>query len=156
MSSKISIPSRTTVTLDSVDGDLEIGKHTIVNAHGTPATLKVAGTVHCEGDNTFECTLVAANLEAEGSVVIHGDLQIEHDVEVEDGSLEVHGVMNAEDVDVDETLYVGKDLAVSEADVGGSLRTGGNIKAQEIDVGGTLETKGELAAEEIDVGGAYP
>jgi hypothetical protein len=86
MSNKTSIPSRTTVTLDAVNGDLEIGRHTVVNAHGTSATLRVSGTVHCEGDNTFECTLLAENLEAEGSIVIRGNLQVEDAVEVEDGS----------------------------------------------------------------------
>lgn len=35
--------------------------------------------------DTFECNLQAENLEAEGDVTVHGDLEIRDNVEEEDG-----------------------------------------------------------------------
>ena len=58
-SSRVSIPSGTTVTLDVVNGDLEIGEHVTVKGSGTPPRVKVYGAVYCEGHNTFDCTLSA-------------------------------------------------------------------------------------------------
>jgi hypothetical protein len=49
MNSKISIPSRSTITLDIVDADLVVGKNAIIKGTGTPPKVKVLGTVYCEG-----------------------------------------------------------------------------------------------------------
>ncbi|MCJ7719660.1 hypothetical protein MUO69_07010 [Candidatus Bathyarchaeota archaeon] len=56
MNSKISIPSRSTITLDIVDTDLVVGKNAIIKGTGTPPKVKVLGTVYCEGDGIFEHT----------------------------------------------------------------------------------------------------
>ena len=154
MSNKISVPSRSRKTLDSVEGSLMIGRRAVIEGTGTPPAVKVSGTIYCEGDNTFECNVSAKSLEAEDNVTIQGDLEIENDVEVEDGHLEVHGKMNAKRVDVDAVLYVSGDLTVEEVDVGGSLKVDGNVKAEDIDVGGTFKAEGEVKAGNIDVGGS--
>ncbi|NIV44866.1 hypothetical protein GWN49_08355, partial [Candidatus Bathyarchaeota archaeon] len=89
------------MTLDFVEGDLIIGRGATIDGSGTPPTVKVSGTVYCEGDNIFECNLSAENLEAEDDVTIHGDLETRKYVEVEDGRLEVHGKMTGNRADVD-------------------------------------------------------
>ena len=77
---KISVPPRSTLTLDSVDGDLETCKHATVKGTEPNATLKVSGTVYCEGDNNYECNLSAHSLQAEDNVTIHGDLEVTGDI----------------------------------------------------------------------------
>jgi cytoskeletal protein CcmA (bactofilin family) len=139
--------------LGNVDGDLEVGEHAVVKGTGTPSAIKVEGTICCAGHNKFECNVTAESLEAEGNVTVHGDLDVKENVEVEDGSLEVYGKMNAQDIDVDDKLYVSIDLHAEDIDVGGSLNVDGRVEAEKIDVGGTFETKGRLKAKSIDVGG---
>ena len=154
MSRKISVPSRSKTTLDFVEGDLLVGRRAVIDGTGTPPTVKVSGTVYCEGDNIFDCNLSAENLEAEDNVTVHGDLEIENDIKVEDGRLEVYGKMTAKRVDIDAALYVTKDLAVEKVDIGGSLKVDGNVKAEDIDVGGSFKARGEVETEKIDVGGS--
>ncbi|MBE0519904.1 hypothetical protein IBX35_02550, partial [Candidatus Bathyarchaeota archaeon] len=52
MNNKISVPSRSKKTVDFVEGDLVVGRRAVIDGTGTPPTLKVSGTVYCEGDNT--------------------------------------------------------------------------------------------------------
>jgi hypothetical protein len=49
MRNRTSVPSRSTATLDFVDGDLVIGEHAIIKGTGSPPSIKVAGTTYCEG-----------------------------------------------------------------------------------------------------------
>ena len=109
MSDRTSVPSRSMVTLCNVNGDLEVGRHATVRGSSSPPKVTVSGTVHCEGDDTFECSLSAESLEAEDNVIVHGDLEIRDKVEVEDGSLEVKGNMTATKADVDNTLCVSRE-----------------------------------------------
>jgi predicted acyltransferase (DUF342 family) len=160
MNSKVSIPSRSTITLDIVDADLVVGKNAIIKGTGTPPKVKVLGTVYCEGGGIFEhthtifeCDLTARRLEAEQDVTINGNLDIEDKVEVEDGRLEVYGKMAAKLVDVGKALFVSKDLTSKEIDIGGSLKVDGTVTAEGIDVGGSFKAQGEVKAKEIDVGG---
>jgi len=132
MNRKTSVPPRSKMTLGFVEGDLAIGRRAIIDGSGTPPAVKVSGTVYCEGDNTFECNLSAENLEAEDDVTIHGDLETENYVKVEDGRLEVYGKMTGKSADVDCALYVTGDLAVQTVDVGGSLKVEGNAKAEDV------------------------
>ena len=60
MSDKISVPPRSTVTLDSVNGDLSVGEHAILRGAGTPPTIHVSGTVYLE-----DGCVVEGNLSAE-------------------------------------------------------------------------------------------
>ena len=48
-----------------------------VKGTGNPPTVKVNGTVYCEGHDTFECTLSAKELNAEDSVTVQGDLEVD-------------------------------------------------------------------------------
>lgn len=48
MSGKTSVPSRSTLTLDNVNGDLEIGRHAVVKGSSSQPKVTVSGTVHCE------------------------------------------------------------------------------------------------------------
>jgi cytoskeletal protein CcmA (bactofilin family) len=153
MNNKISVPSRSTVTLDFVDGDLNVGSHAVVEGTGSPPTVRVSGTVYCEEEATFECNLQAGSLEAEDNVTIRGDLTVEDDVDVSDGRLEVHGKMTANHIDVDEALYVNEDLTADNVDVGGSLQVDGNVKVADINVGGSFKAKGEVETENVDIGG---
>jgi len=59
MNNKTSVPSRSTTTLDFVKGELVLGKHAVIDGTGKPPTVKVSGTVYCEGYNSFECNLSA-------------------------------------------------------------------------------------------------
>ena len=154
MRNRTSVPSRNTATLSIVDGDLIVERYAVVKGTGTPPTVKVTGSVHCEGHDTFECNLSAENIESEDDIVIQGDLDVKGEVVAEDGRLEVHGNLRATRVDVDDALYVGKDLTVNEVDVGGLLDINGNIGAHEIDVGGSLRVRGKAKADEVDVGGS--
>ncbi len=151
---KVVIPSRSSMTLDTVNGDLRLGKGAIVNGIKPDATVEVDGRVYCEGDNTFKCSLKAERFDADGDVTIYGDLEITDTIEVEDGRLEVYGKFVAERVNIDEALYVSKDAQAKEVDVGGSVKIDGNAQIKEVDVGGSLKVKGELEAESIDVGGS--
>lgn len=153
MNEKKTIRSSNTITLDVVDGDLELDRQATVKGSGVPPKVKVCGTVHCSGDTIFDGDLSAENLEAESTVVIHGDLEILNTVEVEDGRLEVHGNVSAKHVDVDDAIYVGKDLTVHEIEVGGSLTVNGNVNAEEVEVGGAFRAK-EIAAKNVEVGGS--
>ena len=154
MNNRISVPPRSTLTLDFVDGDLTVGARAVVKGTGSPSTVKVAGTVFCEEDVNFECSLSARNLEAEDDVTIHGDLVIEETAEVSDGRLEVRGNMTARTVEVDDALYVSEDLTATKVDVGGSIHVDGNVKADDVDVGGSFHAKGEANIDSIDVGGS--
>jgi len=76
MNSNVSIPAHQTSTLDVVEGNLSLGKHATVKGMGKPSSLKVSGTIYCEGDNIFECNLSARSLEADGDVTVYGNLTV--------------------------------------------------------------------------------
>ena len=120
MGNETSIPSHNTVTLGLVEGDLEVGSHTIIKGSGIPPAVVVSGTVYCEGHNVFECSLKAESLEAEDSVTVYGDLEVQEDIEVEQGSLKVRGKLRAGEIEVDNAIFVVGDLAAQEVDVGGN------------------------------------
>ncbi|MDH5447755.1 MAG: hypothetical protein OEY24_01215 [Candidatus Bathyarchaeota archaeon] len=159
------VSPRSTVTLNIVEGDLEVGSHAVVKGEGTPPKVAVSGTVYVEGGCVFECSLSAENLDARGcmhigwksredEVTVEGDLGIRNRVNIEDGCLVVFGNMTAKRVNVDRSLVVKKDFEVDEVDVGGSLKVDGATIAREIDVGGSFKAEGEVKAEGIDVGGS--
>ena len=148
------VPSRSTLTLGSVEGNLILGRGATIRGEGVPPKLSVSETVRCEENCTFECDLSAENLEGEGDVLIHGDLEVKDRVKIRDGCLNVTGGMSAKRVDVDKSLVIGKNLKVEDIDVGGSLEVKGNTQAQGIDVGGRFTGIGEVKAKNIDVGGS--
>ena len=154
MRNRTSVPAKSRTTLDAVEGDLVVGEHAVIDGTGTPPTVKVSGTIYCEGDNTFKCNLSAENLESEDEVVIDGDLEVGNNVEIEDGCLEVHGKMTAKRIDVNAAIRVKKDLAVEEVDVGGSTQVDGNLTAGNVDVGGSMKVDGAATAKNVDVGGS--
>jgi cytoskeletal protein CcmA (bactofilin family) len=153
------VPTRTTVpprskrALDNVEGDLVVGRETIVSGTGTPAIVRVSGTVYCEGENLFECSLMADRLEAEGDLLIRGDLTITNDIQVEDGEMVVYGSLAAKDVDVDASLVLSKDLQAENIDVGGSLKVDGKVKGENIDAGSFM-ARGSAEIDRVDVGGS--
>jgi len=82
MGDTMSVPARSTITLDVVNGDLTLDQDATAKGTGNPQTTKVNGTNYCEGLNTFECNVTAEGFEAEEKVTIHGDLEIKVKVEV--------------------------------------------------------------------------
>ena len=112
------VPSGGAVTLKSVEGDLEVGRHATIKGE----KVTISGTVYCEGNCTFEGSLSAENLEGEDDITINGDLDISDRVSIEDGHLTVLGSLKAKRVEVDHGLRVGKNFEVEEVDVGGSWR----------------------------------
>jgi predicted acyltransferase (DUF342 family) len=174
MAPDVEVPSESTQTLGVIQGDLIVGHSAIIKGEGTPPKITVSGTVHCEGDSVFECSLAAENMTGEGYVVIKGDLNIKQRVKIGNGSgvnirisrrgfeyshqravLEVDGKLTAETVDIDNRLAVGKDLECQDVDVGGSLEVKGNTRARgKIDVGGKFLAVGEVEGEIVDVGGS--
>jgi hypothetical protein len=74
MGDNMSVPARSTITLDVVNGDLTLGQDTTVKGTGNPQTIKVNGTIYCEGLDTFECNVTSEGFEAEEKVTIHGNL----------------------------------------------------------------------------------
>ena len=121
------VPPRTTITLSSVEGDLIVEKNSIVKGEGTPPKVNVLGSVACNGNCKFECSLIAEEFEGEGDITVEGDLEVRGDVEISDGQLNVIGKMNAKDVEVDRSLTVDKDLKAEHVDVGGSLEVKGSL-----------------------------
>ena len=148
------IPPRSTVTLNNVKGDLEVGRHAIVKGEGSPPRVEVSGTIYVEDDCLFECDVTAENLDADGDVTVKGELEIRNRVSIDDGRLVVDGNMTATRADVGKSIRVGKNLKVKDVDVGGSLEVEGATTAQSIDVGGTFSARGEVEAHRIDVGGS--
>ncbi|MFB0522467.1 MAG: hypothetical protein ACETV1_01735 [Candidatus Bathyarchaeia archaeon] len=149
------VPSRFTVTLGFIDGDLTVGSGATVKGEGVPPNVSVSGTTECHGDCTFECSVSTQRFDGElGSVVVQGDLEVNGDVEIRHGRLDVEGMLKAKDVDVDKSLRVGRDLEAEHVDVGGSLEVTGTTKVKTIDVGGRFRGRGEVKAEDIDVGGS--
>ena len=113
------VPSRSTVVLDTVEGDLEVGEHTVVKGKDAASRVAVSGTVYFEGDCVFECSLAAENLDGENDITVKGDLEVRNRVKIEDGRLTVLGRMTAKKVDVDRSVTVEKDFEAEEIDVGG-------------------------------------
>lgn len=148
------VPQKSTVTLSSVDGDLEVGRGAVVKGEGSPPKVMVTGTVYVEGDCVFDCNLTAENLNGEDDVSVKGDLEVRNRVNIDDGRLVVSGNMKAERVDVDKSLRVDKDFQFDDVDVGGRLEVNGSTIGRKIDVGGTFEARGEVSVESIDVGGS--
>jgi len=70
----MSVPARSTITLDVVNGDLTLGQDATVKGTENPQAIKVNGTIYCEGLDTFECNVTAEGFEAEEKVTIHGNL----------------------------------------------------------------------------------
>jgi len=162
--SQNTVPSGSTATLHIVEGDLKVGKNALVRGSGTPPIVTVSGSVQCQGDCLFECSLVAQNLLADGYVVVKGDLEVKERVKIGNGigfgwvhgkaMLNVEGKMTARTVDIDNRLSVGKDFEAETVDVGGRLEVKGKTAAQLIDVGGSFSATGEVEAQTIDVGGS--
>ncbi len=73
MGDNLSVPARSTITLDVVNGDLTLGQDATVKGTENPQAIKVNGTIYCEGLDTFECNVTAEGFEAE-EVTIHGNL----------------------------------------------------------------------------------
>jgi hypothetical protein len=74
MGDNLSVPARSTITLDVVNGDLTLGQDATVKGTENPQAIKVNGTIYCEGLDTFECNVTAEGFEAEEEVTIHGNL----------------------------------------------------------------------------------
>ncbi|MEM3010728.1 MAG: hypothetical protein QXE76_02860, partial [Candidatus Bathyarchaeia archaeon] len=104
MSGNIVVPPRSAVTLDVVEGNLQVGDGATIKGSGFPPKVKVSGRVYCKGHCTFECNLQAEGFEGEEDITILGDLEIKNNVRIKDGRLEVDGKMTASTVDVDERL----------------------------------------------------
>jgi hypothetical protein len=74
MGDNMSVPARSPITLDVVNGDLTLGQDATVKGTENPQAIKVNGTIYCEGLDTFECNMTAEGFEAEEKVTIHGNL----------------------------------------------------------------------------------
>jgi hypothetical protein len=74
MGDNMSVPARSPITLDVVNGDLTLGQDATVKGTENPQAIKVNGTIYCEGLDTFECNVTAEGFEAEEKVTIHGNL----------------------------------------------------------------------------------
>jgi len=74
MGDNMSVPARSTITLDVVNGDLTLGQDATVKGTENPQRIKVNGTIYYEGLDTFECNVTAEEFEAEEKVTIHGNL----------------------------------------------------------------------------------
>jgi len=70
----MSVPARSPITLDVVNGDLTLGQDATVKGTENPQAIKVNGTIYCKGLDTFECNVTAEGFEAEEKVTIHGNL----------------------------------------------------------------------------------
>lgn len=148
------VPPKSTVTLSSVEGDLEVGRRAVVKGEGSPPAVAVSGTVYAEGDCVFDCSLSAENLDGEDDITINGSLEVRNRVKIEDGRLVVSGDMSAKRVDVDKSLRVEKDFEFDDVDVGGRLEVRGSTTGVKINVGGAFDASGEVETESIDVGGS--
>jgi len=155
MSTDITVPSESTITLGFVDGDLTVGRNATIKGEGTPPNVNVSGTIAIRGDCTFECNVSAEGFEGEhGDVTVQGDLEMKGDIEIQRGRLNVERTLKASNVDIGKSLVVGKDLEAEKVDVGGSLEVNGNTQVKAIDVGGRFRGVGEVNAGDIDVGGS--
>ena len=148
------VPPKSTVTLSSVEGDLEVGRRAVVKGEGSPPTVAVSGTVYVEGDCVFDCNLSAENLDGEDDVTIKGELEVRNRVKIEDGRLVVSGDMKAKRVEIDKSLRVEGDFKFDDVDIGGRLEVKGTTTGGRIDVGGAFDANGEVKTESIDVGGS--
>ena len=70
MNNKISVPQRSTLTLDSVDGDLIVGSRAVVKGTGSPATVKVTGTVYSEEDVVFESKGIKVHMTPQDAEIL--------------------------------------------------------------------------------------
>jgi cytoskeletal protein CcmA (bactofilin family) len=154
MDDRTNVPSGARTTLDTVEGDLTVGRHAVISGSGPSAEVKVQGTIYCQGNDLFECSVSAERLEAEGDLVVRGNMTIAEDVQVEDGRVEVSGNLTSGRVDVDESLYVGQSLQADKVDVGGSLKVDGKVKIASVDVGGSFVARGDAEIGKVDVGGS--
>lgn len=153
--SSVRVSPNSTVEIDRVEGDLYVSENSTVKAKdGREVT--VTGTVHCEGDCTFDCSVSAFLLRGrDGEITVYGDLLVDKLVRVTDGSLIVEGNLSAVDVEVDKELNVRGNLTVEKVNVGGKLKIGGDAKARDVDVGGAFEAYGKVETEKMDVGGTF-
>jgi cytoskeletal protein CcmA (bactofilin family) len=147
------IPHDNTVSLSTLDEDLEISDDVTINCTGEGSTLVVNGDIECVGRASFNGSVKCQDFEGNhGFIKIDGslectDLEIKHDAE-----LEVSNDIRAEDVEVDRVLRVGQTIVAREIEVGGTFETT-NVKADSVSVGGVFEAKGEVTVEKIEVGG---
>jgi len=166
------IPPHSKETIGVVKENLEIGRNSIIQGEGTPPKIIVEGIIICRGRVLFEADVEARSLEGEeDNVEVRGNLTVENSISIEDGSLYVHGNLQAANIEVDNSLRVRGTTKAEEIKVGGSLETtkeivsnriivGGSfeaesdVKAEKIKVGGSLEIKGKVSVKDIDVGGS--
>ena len=95
----------------------------------------------------------AEKLEAEGDLVVRGNVTVADDIRVLDGSMAFYGNLISRRVDIDKSLHVSQDLQADDVDVGGSLEVEGKEKV-ESRRGGSFVARGEAEVKKVDVGGS--
>jgi predicted acyltransferase (DUF342 family) len=145
------VPARTRIRIDTLHDDLHLGPDATAEAQNS--TVKVDGTVECEGNVHFKGNLTANSFRAtKGKVTVNGSLKIADKIIIEEGSLDVSGPVEAESINIDDSLFIGKDLHADTVEVGGQVRIAGRTETRTINVGGILECKGRVHSDEVLVG----
>ncbi len=168
--SDLRIPSGQIATLDKVEGELKVGHDariqaengkTIVVTKGVffESSAKISGDLECD---SLECH--RGRLEVNGNLTVHKRLDVGH-------SIEVQGIINAQDIDVGGKIFAGAIICnrirvggradiqnafeASSVDVGGKVNASGMVKLGDLRVGGEAEFGGGSISGNITVGGKF-
>jgi len=134
------VAAGSTARLGRVEGALRAGRNSRIVAESGRRVVVTEGA-YLEGPVSIECDFECKSMRVEGK-----GFGPSGNVEVR-GSLLVHG-----DLEIDASAEVGGEISAERVDVGGHLKTK-SITSKGVRVGGHLETRGSLKAEDVDVGG---
>jgi cytoskeletal protein CcmA (bactofilin family) len=139
--------------LGQVDGNLVL-HDTKVRSSEPRRVIRVTGITDCSGDCSFESSLATSELRGKGGdITVDGDLNVDGNIRIMRGELEVIGDLTSNKMEVDRRAFVYGNMTVESAKVGGSLRVKGKSKATQVDVGDTFKAESDVEVDEIDVGG---
>jgi len=140
-----------TASLDRVDGNLRVGKHAEIRGANGKSVI-VTGCAYFEGNADIDCDFECNTLECQsGKLQVNGNLTVHKRLDV-GHSIEVRGMIKAEDIDVGGTALAGS-IICSRLRVGGYAQVNGIFEAKTVDVGGKVYAPGTVKLGDLHVGG---
>jgi cytoskeletal protein CcmA (bactofilin family) len=155
MSNNLEFQNKSTVELDSTDGDVVVRNcRTLTPQKGNEINIGGALTVYEElsVEGTLRCDRL--ELKTRDRIVVSGSLYVAKSIDARKGSIEVENDLEARDIEVGAALSVGGNLKCTAAKAGASIKVEGDAEAQRLTGGASVMIEGLCKVERVSGGGS--
>ena len=146
------VPRGGVARLEHIDGELKVGNKARIEASKGKLVI-VSKSAYFAGTSQVNCNFECDSLHVQhgGTLRVNGDLIVHKLLDV-NHSIDVSGLIKAEEIDVGGRIYSKVIECDGRTRVGGFLDAKEKLEAQSVDVGGTAEA-GEVKLQDLNVGG---